>query len=978
MAEVVLHGNFSIDVFDPTTTEWKRWLQRFLAAIKIFKVSTEQQVLQRALRNQLVFGLSSLQAQSRLLETKDLTFEKAVQVATALELSEKDSRQLQTGTTAVVEYVGTQNDKSEDKGTRKKKPMREKTTFKGKNEPKRTAVGKHNVTQANTFTNANVVCFRCGGNHLANKCTRDRNIKCNYCGTPGHLRKVCMGAKRASANQIEEVLTAEHPNYRDKFFKTLTVDGKALRFEIDSGAAVSIHVLFRSSYYLWSNKSYRLVKDGILEKVNTSRWATPIVQVLKKNNRVRLCGDFSVTSNPNLVIDEHPLPTVDELFAAMAGGTKFTKIDLEQAYLQLEIREEDRELLTLSTHKGLFRSTRLMYGTASAPAIWQREIENILRDIPGVLVFLDDIKVTGPNDDMHLRRLEQVLLRLADKNIRINEEKYEFFKDSIDYCEYKIDKHGIHKTAEKMQAIEQMPRPRNVAELRSFLGMVNYYGRFIRNLSTILAPLHTLLQRETEYKWTQNFERAFQLAKTEFQNDTVLVHYDSKLPLVLVTDASAYDVGAVLSQQYPDSTERVLQYASQTNTQRKYAQIDREAYAIIFGFEKYNQCLYGHKFVLITDHRPDTPSRSNIEIQNYMATLTVYLVYPLRQRLLRSVDVYELEIMHSIPITTEQLAQATVKDAQLQNIIKALREKKEIPAKSRFKINQAAFSIQREVLLCNEKVVIPTVLRTRILRDLYRSHFGVVKMKALARSLYWWPELDKAIEEMARNCTKSTIDACKKIFSDFGTPKTMVMDNGRNFRSTEFTQFLESNGISPKYTAPYHLSTNGQAERVTPHCTTGVAPSEKMFNRKIHTYYNTCVLNKEKRFSNASINKGIREIAVGEKVQCRNYSGGSKWKQGIAQRIGKLHYKITLDDGRTWERHIDQILRSGEHQNICEESLNETDPNTPEADGGTVTLKEALQPPAEVRDRPSPGQGERSVRDRRPPERYTDLSWNQK
>lgn len=269
------------------------------------------------------------------------------------------------------------------------------------------------------------------------------------------------------------------------------------------------------------------------------------------------------------------------------------KLICKQAYLQLEIREQDRELLILNTHKGLFQSTRLMYGIASATAIWQREIENILRDIPGISVFLDDIKITGPDNESHLHRLELVQLRLANRNIRINEKKSKFFKDNINYCGYKIDKDGIHKITKKIQAIERMPRPRNVAELRSFLGMINYYGRFIKNLSTILAPLQVLLQKETTYKWLQNCERAFQLAKKEFQNDTVLVHYDPKLPLILATDASFYGVGAVLSHQYSDGTERVLQYASQTlmSTQRRYAQIDREAYAIIFGIKKFPQYL---------------------------------------------------------------------------------------------------------------------------------------------------------------------------------------------------------------------------------------------------------------------------------------------------------------------------------------------------------------------------------------------------
>jgi len=724
-----------------------------------------------------------------------------------------------------------------------------------------------------------------------------------------------MGAKRASADQVEEVLTVEHWNHRDKFFKTLVVDGKTLRFEIDSGAAVSVvstgtvkrffpkrsleatklqlvafcktsievvgvlpvSVVWRGGIYklnLYVSKIERepllgrewirqlqlfqltdsvdtiqstqdctqakvakllqhykerldsnstkirglqasivlkdnvkpvfikartvpfkllplveqelqtLVKDGILKKVNTSRWATPIVPVLKKNNQVRLCGDFSVTLNPNLVIDEHPLPTIDELFASMAGGIKFTKIDLQHAYLQLEVREEDHELLTLSTHKGLFRSMRLMYGIASAPAIWQREIENILQDIPGVSVFLDDIKITGPEDETHLHRLEQVLLHLADRNIRINERKSEFFQNSIYYCGYKVDRYGIHKTIEKMQAIERMPRPRNVAELRSFLGMINYYGRFIRNLSTILAPLHILLQKDIAYKWTGNCERAFQRAKKEFQSDTVLVHYNPRLPLILTTDASSYGAGAVLSHRYPDGTERVLQYASQTltNTQRKYAQIDREAYAIIFGIKKFHQYLYGHKFTLITDHRPlvqifspskPLPAYTALRMQHYAVFLQGY-TFDIKYKNTKQhgnadclsrlpvaltttaerdvVDVYEIETVQNMPISTEQLTQATTKDIQIQEIIKALRGKKEIPAKLRFNVNQAAFSIQQEILLCNGKVVIPTPLRIRFLRDLHRSHFGAAKMKALARGLFWWPGVDKAIEKMTRSC----------------------------------------------------------------------------------------------------------------------------------------------------------------------------------------------------------------------------------
>lgn len=163
----------------------------------------------------------------------------------------------------------------------------------------------------------------------------------------------------------------------------------------------------------------KFVTEGILTKVDYSDWATPIVPVCK-GTKIRLCGDFKITLNPNLEIDDHPLPTIDELFASMAGGQRFSKIDLSQAYLQLEVRPEHRHLLTLNTHKGLYQCNRLMYGVASAPAIWQREMEKILQGIPGVTVFLDDIKITGETDEIHITRLEQVLERLAKLNIRIN------------------------------------------------------------------------------------------------------------------------------------------------------------------------------------------------------------------------------------------------------------------------------------------------------------------------------------------------------------------------------------------------------------------------------------------------------------------------------------------------------------------------------------------------------------------------------
>ena len=220
-----------------------------------------------------------------------------------------------------------------------------------------------------------------------------------------------------------------------------------------------------------------------------------------------------------------------------------------------------------------------MYGIAPAPAIWQRFMEEVLNGIPGVTVFLDDIRITGRNDHEHMQRLEEVLKRLSSYNMRINLKKCQFFANEIEYCGYLINKTGIHKVKKKIVAIQDMPRPENKDQVRSFVGLVNYYGRFFPNLSTTLYPLNNLLKNDVRFDWSKQCEQAFNKIKLEMQSDKFLVHYDPTQPLVLATDASPYGVGAVLSHVYPDGSERPIQYASQTlnRTQQNYKQVDWEA-----------------------------------------------------------------------------------------------------------------------------------------------------------------------------------------------------------------------------------------------------------------------------------------------------------------------------------------------------------------------------------------------------------------
>ncbi len=352
----------------------------------------------------------------------------------------------------------------------------------------------------------------------------------------------------------------------------------------------------------------RLESDGILQRVNHSDWAAPIVPVPKGDGRIRLCDDYKVTVNPSLDADQYPLPNPEELFASLAGGKRFSKIDLSQAYQQMPLQEESRVYTTINTHQGLYRYTRLPFGIASAPAIFQRTMDTILQGLAHVSCYIDDILITGVTEEEHLQNLEEVLKRLQLHGITAKSQKCAFMQQSVEYLGHRIDGDGLHTSPKKVEAVQFAPRPRNPKQLRSFLGLVLYYGKFLPNLASLLSPLHDLLKKDTRWRWSRECEHAFRQAKELLSSAAVLAHYDPRLPLRLAADASEYGVGTVLSHVYPDNWERPIAYASRTLTasERNYAQLEKEALSLVFGVRKFHQFLYGRQFTLYTDHKPLT------------------------------------------------------------------------------------------------------------------------------------------------------------------------------------------------------------------------------------------------------------------------------------------------------------------------------------------------------------------------------------
>ena len=320
----------------------------------------------------------------------------------------------------------------------------------------------------------------------------------------------------------------------------------------------------------------KLEKQGIIYKVDTSEWATPIVAIPKKDSSVRICGDFKVTLNPALQVDQYPLPKIEDIFANLAGGEKFTKLDLRQAYLQLHLSEDSKPLLTINTHKGLYRYHRMTYGISPAPSIWQRTIDTILQSLPGVQCILDDMIITGKNDAEHLANLDRVLQRLEQYGSRVNKDKCFFMQERVTYCGHEIYKSGLWKTKDKVDAVLNAPVPQNVAQLRSFLGLINYYNRYLPNLAPVIKPLNELLEKNRKWVWFDACQKAFENVKQLITSEPVLTHYDPKAPVRLACDASPYGLGAVLSHVMSDGSEKPIAFASRslTKAERNYAQID--------------------------------------------------------------------------------------------------------------------------------------------------------------------------------------------------------------------------------------------------------------------------------------------------------------------------------------------------------------------------------------------------------------------
>ncbi|XP_036324968.1 uncharacterized protein K02A2.6-like [Rhagoletis pomonella] len=665
----------------------------------------------------------------------------------------------------------------------------------------------------------------------------------------------------------------------------------------------------------FKREAQRLVDKGIWKPLHFSNWAAPIVVVPKTNGRIRICGIKAL--NAQLDVDQYPIPRVEELFQTLRGSKLFTKIDLSDAYFQVEMDEASKKLTVVNTPAGLFEYQRLPFGVASAPAIFQRLLEQIIVNIPRCVNYLDDIIIGGKSLDDLNENIEQVFSRLQQHGFTCQQSKCSFMQREVEYLGFIINSDGISPTSSKVAAINELPRPDNLKDLQAFLGKINYYSKFINNLAQTAAPLNNLRRMNETFKWGEEQEKSFTELKRQLSTAPLLSHFDDKLPIVLATDASSHGIGAVLSHRLHDGSEKPVAFASKTldEHQKLYSQIEKEALSIIFGVKKFHQYLYGRTFTLLTDHKPlvtifspdkQLPVLTIQRLQRWALTLMAYR-YEIKyratdkhsnadalSRLPKGPDVdfdranlcFQVDIdqqLDEFPLNASRLRKLTQRDVVLKKVSKFIEEgwpgklSKADAALQPYFTRRFSLSIELGIVILQtnySRVVVPESARTTVIDLLHEGHWGISRMKQMARRHCWWPKLDSDIEQRVSDCrpcqehsatspaqefscwpaaegpwqrihldfagpfldsmwllcvdayskfpfvvkmqhitATATIEALNSIFAVEGFPDTIVSDNGRQFTASTFQQFCTDRGIKHLTTAPFHPASNGEAER---------------------------------------------------------------------------------------------------------------------------------------------------------------------
>eukprot|EP00794_Sanderia_malayensis_P019335 gene19335-biopygen16222 len=323
----------------------------------------------------------------------------------------------------------------------------------------------------------------------------------------------------------------------------------------------------------------------------------------KKDGNVRICVDMRA-ANTAIKRVRHLIPTVADVSLELNGAKFFSKLDLSQAYHQLELHPDSRYITTFSTHLGLYRYKRLNFGTNASAELFQHTLQQHLHGMAGVQNIADDIIVFGRTRQEHDHALDNCLKRLKEKGLTLNKSKCRFLNTELEFFGQIFSEQGTRPDPHRVQDVMDAAVPQTVSELRSFLGMVNYSSKYIANFATIATPLRELTKTGVVFKWEKNHQTAFEQLKSALTTPPVMAYFDAAKETVLTVDVCVIDCQNCVIPSDPEG--KIIAYASRalSDVERRYSQTEKEALSIVWAVEHFHLYLYGHSFTLETDHKP--------------------------------------------------------------------------------------------------------------------------------------------------------------------------------------------------------------------------------------------------------------------------------------------------------------------------------------------------------------------------------------
>lgn len=362
----------------------------------------------------------------------------------------------------------------------------------------------------------------------------------------------------------------------------------------------------------------KLLADGII-RPSRSAWTSPVWIVPKKadasgEKKFRMVIDYRKL-NEKTISDRYPMPEIHYVIDQLKGQKYFSTLDLASGFHQIKMKACDIEKTAFSINNGKYEFTRMPFGLKNAPATFQRAIDDVLRNYIGKIcyVYIDDVIVFGKDLEEHLRNLNIICKTLKDAGLKIQLDKSEFLHQEVEFLGYIINSEGIKPNQKKIETINLYPEPKNLKELRGFLGMMGYYRRFVKDFAKIAKPLTNILRGEKnpssnkKISLNDSERQCFQKMKSLLSSSDILIYPDYNRPFILTTDASDFAIGAVLSQG-EIGKDKPIHFASRTltATEEKYSAPEKEMLAIFWALQTFRNYLYGAKFKILTDHQPLT------------------------------------------------------------------------------------------------------------------------------------------------------------------------------------------------------------------------------------------------------------------------------------------------------------------------------------------------------------------------------------